>query len=77
MGKSTISMAFFNSYVSLPEGNGYVTDDDLFGWTSLYEKGIQHDLNTIQTAQLLVLWPLGTSVIQYDPTWLLYACRCM
>ena len=40
-------MAFFNSYVSLPEGNGNVTDDDLFGWTSLYEKGIQHDLNTL------------------------------
>ena len=25
MGKSTISMAIFNSYVKLPEGNGYLT----------------------------------------------------
>ena len=25
MGKSTISMAIFNSYVKLPEGNGYST----------------------------------------------------
>jgi len=27
MGKSTISMAIFNSYVSLPEGNPFI-----FGW---------------------------------------------
>jgi len=26
MGKSTISMAIFNSYVSLPEGNSYHLD---------------------------------------------------
>jgi hypothetical protein len=26
MGKSTISMAIFNSYVSLPEGNVYSMD---------------------------------------------------
>ena len=29
MGKSTISMAIFNSYVELPEGNSYKLWDEL------------------------------------------------
>ena len=64
MGKPTVSMAMFNSYVKLPEGSrGYVQYSDLFSRlelaldhavdTSIYNK--KNDLSH-QPSQQQVLW---------------------
>jgi len=46
MGKSTISMAIFNSYVKLPEGNGWnmVFFSRETGWKMLKKWGIDDGL---------------------------------
>ena len=45
MGKSTISMAIFNSYVSLPKGNGMTIPNILAGITHNHQPtGIEQPL---------------------------------
>ena len=64
MGKSTISMAMFNSYVKLPEGNGRVITGCRYWWCKT------HNLSELRkaTGQLhLALVLMMTSVITWCP----------
>jgi len=62
MGKSTISMAIFNSYVKLPEGIMFLGDLPLFMSFSLYPKNQSFYLDLHPLQVKVPRLPRGTPV---------------
>ena len=65
MGKSTISMVIFNSYVKLPEG----ISENFFRNIQMFQNGVPESIDVTISSGHFRIYRVGTVILFQGPSW--------